>query len=240
MALGEHRQVNIRPGDSVIVSATPIPGNEELVNRTVNNLFRAGALVYHHERAQVHVSGHASREEHKLMLNLTRPRFFVPIHGEYRHLVHHARMAEQVGVSRENIFVVESGQVLEFGPDWGRVNGQVTEGHVLVDGLGVGDVGNVVLRDRHLLSKDGFVVVVVAVDAESGEVLEGPDIITRGFVYIREAGDLIDDAEQCVLEALEHGGPKASLNVKIKDSLAAFLYEQTKRRPMILPVVMEL
>ncbi len=240
MALGEHRQVNIRPGDSVIVSATPIPGNEELVNRTINNLFRAGAEVYHHERMQVHVSGHGSREEHKLMLNLIRPRFFVPLHGEYRHLVLHARMAEQVGVARENIFVIESGQVLEFGPDWGRINGQVTEGHVLVDGLGVGDVGNVVLRDRHLLSRDGFVVVVLAVDANSGEVIEGPDIITRGFVYIRESGDLIEDAAQCVLSALEYGGPKASLNTKIKDSLSRFLYEQTKRRPMILPVVMEL
>jgi ribonuclease J len=239
MALGEHRQVNIRPGDSVIVSSTPIPGNEELVNRTLNNLFRAGADVYYHELARVHVSGHASREEHKLMLNLTRPRFFVPIHGEYRHLVHHGRMAEEVGIPRENIFVVESGQVLEFGPDWGRVNGQVAEGHVLVDGLGVGDVGNVVLRDRHLLSRDGFVVVVVAVDAESGEVVEGPDIITRGFVYIREAGDLIDDAARCVLEALKHGGPRATVSAKIKDNLAEFLYEQTKRRPMILPVVME-
>jgi len=239
MALGEHRQVNIRPGDSVIVSATPIPGNEELVNRTINNLFRAGAQVFHHERMQVHVSGHASREEHKLMLNLVRPKFFVPIHGEYRHLVHHARMAEQVGVPAENIFVVESGQVLEFGPDWGRANGQVTEGHVMVDGLGVGDVGNVVLRDRRLLSRDGFVVVVVAVDADTGKVVEGPDIITRGFIYIRESEDLIQNAAQCVLQALEHGGPKASLNVKIKDSLAEFLYEQTKRRPMILPVVME-
>jgi len=239
MALGEHRQVNIRGGDSVIVSSTPIPGNEELVNRTINNLFRAGAQVYHHERMQVHVSGHASREEHKLMLNLVRPKFFVPIHGEYRHLVHHARMAEQVGVPAENIFVIESGQVLEFGPDWGRINGQVTEGHVLVDGLGVGDIGNIVLRDRRLLSRDGFVVVVVAVDADTGKVLEGPDIITRGFVYIRESEDLIHEAVQCVLQALEHGGPKASLNAKIKDSLAEFLYEQTKRRPMILPVVME-
>jgi ribonuclease J len=239
MALGEHRQVNIRPGDSVIVSATPIPGNEELVNRTINNLFRAGAEVYHHERMQVHVSGHASREEHKLMLNLIRPRFFIPIHGEYRHLVLHARMAEQVGVARENIFVAESGQVLEFGADWGRLSNPVTEGHVLVDGLGVGDVGNVVLRDRRLLSRDGFVVVVVAVDGDTGQVLEGPDIITRGFVYIRESGDLIEDAAECVRAALEHGGPKASLNTKIKDSLATFLYEQTKRRPMILPVVME-
>lgn len=239
MALGEHRQVNIQPGDSVIVSATPIPGNEELVNRTINNLFRAGAEVYHHERMQVHVSGHASREEHKLMLNLIRPRFFIPIHGEYRHLVLHARMAEQVGVARENIFIAECGQVLEFGPDWGRLGSQVTEGYVLVDGLGVGDVGSVVLRDRHLLSRDGFVVVVLAVDADTGQVLEGPDIITRGFVYIRESGDLIKDAAQCVLEALEYGGPKASLNAKIKDSLGTFLYDQTKRRPMILPVVME-
>ena len=239
MALGEHRQVNIHPGDTVIVSATPIPGNEELVNRTINNLFRAGARVYHHERMQVHVSGHGNREEHKLMLNLVRPKFFVPMHGEYRHLVHHARMAEQVGVPPENIFVIESGQVLEFGPDWGRINGQVTEGHVMVDGLGVGDVGNVVLRDRHLLSRDGFVVVVVAVDADTGMVVDGPYIITRGFVYIREAGDLIEEAAQCVLEALEHGGPKVTLNAKIKESLAPFLYEQTKRRPMILPVVME-
>lgn len=239
MSLGEHRQVNIHPGDTVIVSATPIPGNEELVNRTINNLFRAGARVYHHERMQVHVSGHGNREENKLMLNLVRPQFFVPIHGEYRHLVHHARMAEQVGIPPENIFVIESGQVLEFGPDWGRTNGQVTEGHVMVDGLGVGDVGNVVLRDRRLLSRDGFVVVVVAVDADTGEVIEGPYIITRGFVYIRESGDLIEDAAQCVLEAIEHGGAKVTLNGKIKDSLAPFLYEQTKRRPMILPVVME-
>jgi ribonuclease J len=173
------------------------------------------------------------------MLNLTRPRFFVPIHGEYRHLVHHARMAEEVGIPPENIFVVESGTVLEFGPDWGRINGQVAEGHVMVDGLGVGDVGNVVLRDRHLLSKDGFVVVVVTVDAETGEVLGGPDIITRGFVYIRESGDLIDDAALCVLETLEHGGAQVAAGVMIKESLARFLYEQTKRRPMILPVVME-
>jgi ribonuclease J len=239
MAMGEHRQVNIRPGDSVVVSSTPIPGNEELVNRTLNNLFRAGAHVYYHERSRVHVSGHASREEHKLMLNLTRPRFFVPIHGEYRHLVHHAAMAEAVGIPRENIFVVDSGQVLEFGPDWGRVNGRVAEGHVLVDGLGVGDVGNIVLRDRHLLSRDGFVVVVVAIDADSGEVVEGPDIITRGFVYLPDAEELIDGASLRVLAALEHGGPRAASSTKIKNTLAEYLYEQTRRRPMILPVVME-
>ncbi len=239
MALGEHRQVNIRPGDSVIVSATPIPGNEELVNRTLNNLFRAGAEVHYHERSRVHVSGHASREEHKLMLNLIKPRFFVPIHGEYRHLVHHARMAEQVGIPRDNIFVVESGTVLEFGEDGGRIDGQVTEGHVMVDGLGVGDVGSVVLRDRHLLSRDGFVVVVVAVDSDNGHVVEGPHIITRGFIYLRESGELLDAASQCVLEALQPGGARATASANIKDSLGAFFYEQTKRRPMILPVVME-
>jgi ribonuclease J len=239
MAVGEHRQVNVRRGDHVIVSSTPIPGNEELVNRTINNLYRAGAEVYYYERSPVHVSGHASREEHKMMLNLTRPRFFVPIHGEYRHLVHHARVAEEVGVPPENIFIVESGQVLEFGVDWGRVNGRVAEGHVLVDGLGVGDIGSVVLRDRHLLSRDGFVVVVVAVDSHTGQVLQGPDIITRGFIYLRESGDLIEQAAARVVEALERGGPRAEVSSKIKESLAEFLYVQTKRRPMILPMVME-
>jgi ribonuclease J len=173
------------------------------------------------------------------MLNLLRPQFFVPIHGEYRHLVLHGRMAAEVGIPRENIFIVESGQVLEFSRDWGRINGLVTEGHVLVDGLGVGDVGNVVLRDRHLLSRDGFVVVVIAVDADTGQVLEGPHIITRGFIYIRESEELIDEAEQCVREAVEHGGPRETISTQIKDSLAEFLYKQTKRRPMILPVVME-
>jgi ribonuclease J len=239
MAMGEQRQVNIHPGDSVVVSATPIPGNEELVNRTVDNLFRAGAEVYYHDRAKVHVSGHASREEHKLLLNLTRPRFFVPIHGEYRHLVLHARMAEELGIPRDNIFIIDSGQVLEFGPDYGRVNGRVSEGHVLVDGLGVGDVGNVVLRDRHLLADDGFVVAVVAIDADTGELVEGPDIITRGFVYVPDAGELMDEAAHTVVEALKHGSAGPAVSGKIKDSLAGFLYSRTKRRPMILPVVME-
>jgi ribonuclease J len=239
MALNEHRQVNIRRGDTVIVSATPIPGNEELVNRTINNLFRAGADVYYHERAQVHVSGHASREEYKLMLNLIRPRFFVPIHGEYRHLIHHANLAAQVGVPRDNIFVIDSGQVLEFGPTWGRINGRVTEGHVLVDGLLVGDVGNVVLRDRRHLSRDGFVVTVVAIDADSGELVEGPDIVSRGFVYMREAEDLVEEAEAVVLEALRSGGDRSTVSKTIRNTLAEFLYQRTHRRPMILPVVME-
>ncbi|MBN1658825.1 MAG: ribonuclease J [Anaerolineae bacterium] len=240
MAVGEHRMVNIQPGDSVIVSATPIPGNEELVNHTLDNLFRAGAEVYSHEEMEVHVSGHASRDEQKLMLNLIKPRFFVPIHGEYRHLVRHARLAQEAGVVEENVFVVESGAVLEFGTDWGRIDGQVTEGHVMVDGLGIGDVGSVVLRDRHLLSRDGFVVVVVAVDAGTGQVLQKPEIITRGFVYLKEAGELLDEAGDRVTRALDHRGPSAAVQIKIKEVLAEFLYERTKRRPMILPVVMEL
>lgn len=239
MAVGEHRQVNVRPGDHVVISSTPIPGNEELVNRTIDNLYRAGAEVYYHDLAPVHVSGHASREEQRTLLNLTRPRFFVPIHGEYRHLVHHARMAEELGIPRGNIFVVESGQALEFGPDWGRLGDKVADGHVLVDGLGVGDIGSVVLRDRHLLSRDGFVVVVVAVDADSGELVQGPDIITRGFVYLREAGELIDLASGRIVEALKGGGPSAGLASRIKEELGELLYAQTRRRPMILPVVME-
>jgi len=239
MAVGEHRQVNVRPGDHVVISSTAIPGNEELVNRTIDNLYRAGAEVYYHELVPVHVSGHASREEHRMMLDLTRPRFFVPIHGEYRHLVHHARIAEGMGIPRENIFVVESGQVIEFGPNWGRLGGKVAEGHVLVDGLGVGDIGSVVLRDRHLLSRDGFVVVVVAVDADSGELVQGPDIITRGFVYLREASELIDMASGRIVQAMKGGGPRADLTARVKDSLGEFLYAQTKRRPMILPVIME-
>jgi ribonuclease J len=144
-----------------------------------------------------------------------------------------------VGIPPENVFVVESGQVLEFGPDWGQVNGQVTEGHVLVDGLGVGDIGNIVLRDRHLLSRDGFVVVVIAVDADSGQIVEGPHVITRGFVYIRESEELILEVAQCVRDAVQYGGPRSNISTKVKDSLAEFLYQQTKRRPMILPVVME-
>ena len=240
MAVGEHRMVNVQRGDSVIVSATPIPGNEELVNHTLDNLFRAGAEVYSHEEMEVHVSGHASRDEHKLMLSLIKPRFFVPVHGEYRHLVRHARLAKQSGVAEENVFVVESGTVLEFGADWGRVDGQVTEGHVMVDGLGIGDVGSVVLRDRHLLSRDGFVVVVVAVHAATGQVVQKPEIITRGFVYLKEAGELIEEASDRVTQALGRGATGAVAQAKIKDVLAEFLYERTKRRPMILPVVMEL
>ncbi len=240
MASRTHRQVSILPGDTVIISANRIPGNEELVNRTINNLFRLGAYVYYEELEKVHVSGHASREEQKLMLSLIRPRFFVPIHGEYRHLVLHAQMAEQLNIPEENIFIVESGQVLEFDQDGGWMSERVSEDYVLVDGLGVGDVGQVVLRDRYLLSQDGFLIAVMAVDKETGEVLAGPDIISRGFVYMRDSEELIEMAKEQVLSILEGGYPKAALSARIKEALGQFLYKQTKRRPIILPVIMEI
>jgi ribonuclease J len=239
MASEEYRSVSIRPGDTVIVSATPIPGNEELINHTLNNLFRLGADVYYDELLDVHVSGHASREEQKLMINLIKPRFFVPIHGDYRHLVLHAQMAQQLGIPAKNIFVIESGQVLELDGNEGWLGEKVAGGYVFVDGLGVGDVGQVVLRDRQHLSRDGFLIAVVAVDEKTGELLAEPDIISRGFVYMREAEELIEQAKEQVVIALENSGSPAVVSTKIKDTLSEFLYEQTRRRPMILPMVIE-
>ncbi len=238
MASGEHRQVKIKPGDMVIVSAAPIPGNEELINRTINDLFRLGADVKYHELADVHVSGHANREELKLLLTLLRPKFFVPIHGEYRHLVLHARLAQEVGIPAENIFVVENGQILELDRGSLRVAGRVPAKGVLVDGLGVGDVGSVVLQDRVRLSQDGFMVVVIILDEETGQLLEGPEIISRGFVYMRDADELIAGAEEQVRLALRDG-TKEALSDRMRKRLGQFLYERTKRRPMVLPVVIE-
>ncbi|MDH4137111.1 MAG: ribonuclease J [Anaerolineae bacterium] len=239
MASDEYKSISIRPGDTVIVSATPIPGNEELINHTLNNLFRLGADVYYDELLDVHVSGHASREEQKLMINLIKPRFFVPIHGDYRHLVLHAQMAQQLGIPTKNILVIESGQVLEFDGDEGWLGEEVAGGYVFVDGLGVGDVGQVVLRDRQHLSRDGFLIAVVAMDEKTGELLAEPDIISRGFVYIRESEELIEQAKEQVAIALEKSTSPAVVSAKIKETLGEFLYEQTKRRPMILPVVIE-
>ena len=244
MAAGEFRQLQIIPGDTVVISATPIPGNEESINNNINKLFRQGANVLYDQLLDVHVSGHGAQEEEKLMLNLVRPRHFVPIHGEYRHLALHAKLAEQVGVDPANIFVMNSGDVLELTRDGGRVVGQVPAGYVFVDGLGVGDVGRVVLRDRRTLSQDGFFIAVVGVDSQTGRVVSGPDIASRGFVYMAESEDLIEEAKERVLDALEKsvGRPveRALLSAKVKDILSEFLYERTRRRPMILPVVMEM
>jgi len=239
MARNEYSPVSLVPGDTVVVSSTPIPGNEELVNRTLNNLFRLGADVYYDELLDVHVSGHASQEELMLMLNLVQPKFFVPIHGEYRHLVLHARLAEQVGIPRQNIFVMETGQVLALDSDSAQIVDRVSDEYVLVDGLGVGDVGEVVLEDRRLLSRNGFLVATVVVERGTGRVLSGPEISSRGFVYVRESEELLERARAQVLEALKGGGSRATLSTQIKETLSRFVYNETKRRPVILPVVME-
>ncbi|MCS6844774.1 MAG: ribonuclease J [Caldilineales bacterium] len=239
MSLEDHR-INIRPGDTVILSAQPIPGNEELINRTIDNLFRLGADVRYSELEAVHVSGHGSREDHKLMINLVRPKYFIPIHGEYRHLVLHSRTAEAMGIPRERIFVIESGQVVEFTADGARLGEQVTEGHVLVDGLGVGDVGHVVLRDRRHLANDGFVVAIVGVDAQTGDVLAGPEILSRGFVYPGSGNGLFQAARERISETLRREAPSSALANMIKEELSEFFYKETRRRPMILPVVLEL
>lgn len=245
MSLGDHRQLTLRAGDTVVLSATPIPGNEELFNRTVDNLFRQGANVLYHELGKVHVSGHGGRDDYRRMIELTRPRYFVPVHGEYRHLVLHSRLAEQKGVPAGNVFILEDGQTLEFGDFDG--NGEVTArrgevlptGQVYVDGLGVGDVGSVVLRDRKQLSQDGFVVCIVAIDEYDGEVVYGPEIISRGFVYMREQEDLIKRAQDAVSKVLKKKTPTAVLENKIKDALGNFAAREIGRRPMILPLVIE-
>jgi len=240
MANREHYQVRLREGDTVILSATAIPGNEELVHRTLNNLFRLGVDVIYQQLMPVHVSGHASQEEQKLMLELIRPQYFIPIQGEYRMLVLHARIGEAAGIPKENIFVVENGQAIEFDEEGGFVAERVPNGQIMVDGLGIGDVGNVVLRDRHLLSKDGFVVVVVAVDSKDGTLVYGPDFISRGFVYIRDSEELIEEAKERIIDLMESGKThRDTAATDLRDTLSQFLYQRTRRTPMIFPVVLE-
>jgi ribonuclease J len=250
MANRDHRQIEIVPGDTVIMSAAPIPGNEELVSRTIDNLFRLGANVQWGQGTSVHVSGHASQEELKLMLSLVRPRFFVPIHGEYRHLILHARLAQELGVPAANILVVEDGEVLELDGERALVAEHVSAGYVFVDGLGVGDVGQVVLRDRQALAQDGILIVTITVDRHTGLPIAGPDIVSRGFVYVRENEELVEKARaqvQLALQASSAGDGEGEarqvdwqyVKNKIRDVLSRFVYEQTRRRPMILPLVME-
>ena len=244
MAMSDHKKVEIIPGDTVIISATPIPGNEKLVSRTIDYLFRQGAEVVYESTSGIHVSGHASQEELKLMHNLLRPKFFIPVHGEYRHLIKHSKLAQSLGMAKENIFVAENGQVLEFTADKGAVTGKVTAGNVLVDGLGVGDVGNIVLRDRRQLSQDGILIIVVTMDKQRGQVAAGPDIVSRGFVYVRESEQLMEDAKERVKQALEKCELNnitewAAIKSNVRDTLGKYLYERTRRRPMILPIIME-
>ena len=245
MAMNDHKKVDIMPGDTVIISATPIPGNEKLVARTIDHRYKLGADVIYEKSNGVHVSGHASQEEIKLMHNLVRPKFFIPVHGEFRHLIKHANLAQSLGMPKENIVIAENGSVIELTKNSIGINGKVPAGKVLVDGLGVGDVGNIVLRDRRQLSQDGIMIVVVTIDKENCHVVSGPDIVSRGFVYVREAEGLMDEAKdkvQLALEKCEENGVSewSAIKSTVRDSLGRFLYERTRRRPMILPIIMEI
>lgn len=244
MARGTHRKVEVYPGDTVIVSSSPIPGNEKSISRTIDQLMKVGAHVIYQSGSGVHVSGHGSQEELKLMLNFIRPKFFVPVHGEFRMLFRHTQLAVSTGVDPENVRMLELGDVLELHDGEARLGGKVTAGSVLIDGLGVGDVGNIVLRDRKLLSQDGILIVVVTLSKQKGQVLSGPDIISRGFVYVRESEDLLDEANRVVSSTLqrlvtENVSDWSGLKTGVRDALSRFLYEQTRRRPMVLPIIME-
>jgi ribonuclease J len=244
MSINDHKAIEIIPGDTVLLAATPIPGNEKSVGRTVNNLYRRGAEVIYDRAAGVHVSGHACQEEQKMMINLTQPKFFVPVHGEYRMLLNHKRLAEMSGVPTENIMIGENGTVFEFTSETASTGAKVISGQVLVDGLGVGDVGNIVLRDRKQLSQDGILIVVVAMEQETGMIMGGPDIVSRGFVYVRESEGLLEEAKERVKTALNECLDRnvtewAVLKSSVRDVLGKYLYEKTRRRPMILPIIME-
>lgn len=229
----------------MIVSANPIPGNEKMVSKVINNLFRKGVIVIYEALAEVHVSGHACKEELKLIHTLTRPRYFVPVHGEYRHLVQHQRLAQTLDMAPDHTFVLDVGSVLEISKRGAKVAGSVPAGSIMVDGLGVGDVGNIVLRDRKLLSQDGLIVVCVTFDSTNGEILSGPDLISRGFVYVRESETLMEESKQVVNEYLRSLSNKdkhldwTAIKTGIRSKLKDYLYAKTKRSPVILPIIIE-
>lgn len=244
MAYSDHRKVEITPGDVVIVSANPIPGNEKLVSNVVNELTKKGAKVIHDREDHIHVSGHASQEELKMIMALTKPKYFIPVHGEYKHLDKHAELAELMGINKKNIFILDNGRVLEFTHNSAKAVDTVQSGRVFVDGLGVGDVGNIVLRDRKHLAEDGLIVVVVTISSDSGLVVAGPDVISRGFVYVRESESLMEEVRSIAKSCLDvcernHVRDWNSIKTNIKSKISEQLYRETKRRPMILPVIME-
>ncbi|WP_352399484.1 ribonuclease J [Anaerotignum sp.] len=244
IAMNEHKQVSVKPDDKIIISASAIPGNEKNVIKVINELLKKGANVIYGDMEEIHVSGHARQEELKLMLALTKPQYFMPVHGEFMHLASHRDLALSMGIDKKDIFVMKLGEVLEISRTEAKANGTVPAGQVMVDGLGVGDVGNIVLRDRKHLSQDGLMVVVVTMDRENGTLVAGPDIISRGFVYVRVAEDLMDEAKKVVLEALleceeKHITSWNYIKGVIKDTLKNFLWQKTKRSPMILPIIME-
>ena len=244
MAAGEHKKVEITPNDLVIISANPIPGNEKFVSKVIDDLMQIGAEVIYSALADVHVSGHGCQEEQKLMLSLIKPKYFMPVHGEFRQLMAHAETAEKIGIPHENIFIMKNGLVLELRPNEAKVNGTVPAGKVMVDGLGIGDVGNIVLKDRQHLAQDGLIIVVLAMNGETGEIVSGPDIISRGFVYVRESESLMEDMKNAIryeLSKLEENRITdwAVIKVTIKDTIREFLLQKNKRNPMVLPIILE-
>ncbi len=244
MSSGDHRQVTITPMDFIIISANPIPGNEKLVTKVVNDLMKQGADVIYESMYEVHVSGHACQDELKMMISLTKPKFFIPIHGEYKHLKKHSKLAIGMGIPEDNIFIADLGQVLETDGVDMKFTGTVPSGRVMVDGYGVGDVGSVVLRDRKHLAEDGVMIIVATIDRESGNVLAGPDIVSRGFVYVRESEQLIDEAKQLMKQVMENCRDRnirewGNIKSAMRDALSDYIYSKTKRSPMILPIIME-
>ena len=245
MAEGEHRKVQITPNDLIIISANPIPGNEKYISKVIDDLMTIGAEVIYNALEDIHVSGHACQEEQKLMISLIKPKYFIPVHGEYRQLMAHAETAKKIGIKPENIFITNNGRILELSEEEAKFNGTVTAGIILVDGLGVGDVGNIVLRDRQKLSQDGLITVVLTLDSASGKIVAGPDVISRGFVYVRESENLMEDIKKLLRTELakceeKHVTDWATIKSVIKEELGDYIYKKTKRQPMLIPIIMEI
>jgi ribonuclease J len=244
MAFSDHRQVDVGPDDYIIISATPIPGNEKTVSKVVNELMKRGCDVVYEKMYDVHVSGHACQEELKIIQGITKPKFFIPVHGERKHLQKHAALAKSMGMPSQNVLVTDIGKVIELTEEKMSVVGSVPAGRVLVDGLGIGDVGSIVLRDRKHLAQDGLIVVVAIIDPVSGQIVSGPDMVSRGFVYVRESEELMDEAKAIARRVLEdccysHAHDWATMKSRVRDELSRMLFQKTKRSPMILPIIME-